>query len=101
MESGMIRTSRSASNSAFQAMGPVVELARNPAPELEAMVVAAIRRQKIRKFDLIAANLPHFPMQAVSFGSRTPSWGCGGLDGRRFLDPFLKGLQDHLDRDGL
>ncbi len=53
-----------------------------------------------RKFDLIAANLPHSPMQRANFGSRTPSWGCGGLDGRRFLDPFLRGLPDHLARGG-
>jgi release factor glutamine methyltransferase len=50
-----------------------------------------------REFDLIAANLPHFPMQPAGFGSRPPSWGCGGLDGRRFLDPFLRGLPQHLD----
>jgi release factor glutamine methyltransferase len=53
-----------------------------------------------RKFDLIVANLPHCPMQAARFGNRTPSWGCGGLDGRRLLDPFLHGLPDHLDRGG-
>jgi release factor glutamine methyltransferase len=53
-----------------------------------------------RKFDLIAANLPHFPMQPKSFGSRPPSWGCGGADGRRFLDPFLQGLPAHLERGG-
>lgn len=53
-----------------------------------------------RKFDLIAANLPHSPMQAARFGSRTPSWACGGLDGRRLLDPFLQGLPDHLERGG-
>jgi methylase of polypeptide subunit release factors len=53
-----------------------------------------------QKFDLIVANLPHSPMQAARFGNRTPSWGCGGLDGRRLLDPFLEGLAGHLDRGG-
>lgn len=53
-----------------------------------------------QKFDLIAANLPHFPMQPARFGSRMPSWGSGGLDGRQFLDPFLRGLPAHLDRGG-
>lgn len=53
-----------------------------------------------RKFDLIAANLPHFPMQPARFGSRMPSWGCGGPDGRRFLDCFLERLPQHLERGG-
>lgn len=53
-----------------------------------------------KKFDLIAANLPHFPMQPARFGSRMPSWGSGGLDGRRFLDRFLQGLPKHLERGG-
>jgi release factor glutamine methyltransferase len=53
-----------------------------------------------RKFDLIAANLSHFPMQPARFGSRMPSWGSGGLDGRRFLDRFLQGLSEHLEPGG-
>jgi len=53
-----------------------------------------------RKFDLIAANLPHFPMQPTAFGGRPPSWSSGGIDGRRFLDAFLEGLPAHLERGG-
>ncbi len=49
-----------------------------------------------RRFDLIVANLPHFPMMHGAAGGRWPSWSCGGADGRRLLDPFLEGLARHL-----
>ena len=49
-----------------------------------------------RRFDLIAANLPHFPMEHVSIPGRLPTWSAGGSDGRRILDPFLEGLAAHL-----
>ena len=49
-----------------------------------------------RRFDLIVANLPHFPMQPVEIGGRLPTWSAGGADGRSLLDPFLTGLADHL-----
>jgi len=49
-----------------------------------------------RRFDLIAANLPHFPMEAGEFAGRLPSWSSGGPDGRRLLDRFLDGLAAHL-----
>lgn len=49
-----------------------------------------------RRFDLIVANLPHFPMQPVEVGGRLPSWSAGGPDGRSLLDPFIMGLADHL-----
>ena len=49
-----------------------------------------------RRFDLIAANLPHFPMEPRHFASRWPSWSSGGPDGRRLLDRFLDGLAAHL-----
>jgi release factor glutamine methyltransferase len=49
-----------------------------------------------RRFDLIAANLPHFPMEAGEFAGRRPSWSSGGPDGRRLLDRFLDGLAAHL-----
>lgn len=49
-----------------------------------------------RRFDLIAANLPHFPMQAREIGCRLPSWSSGGPDGRLLLDRFLEGLAAHL-----
>src|SRR5262245_29677942 len=44
-----------------------------------------------RRFDLIVANLPHFPMSDAAVSGRLPTWSAGGLDGRRLLDPFLKG----------
>lgn len=53
-----------------------------------------------RRFDLIVANLPHFPMEPVEFGGRLPTWSAGGTDGRRLLDPFLEGLADHLAPGG-
>lgn len=49
-----------------------------------------------RRFDLIVANLPHFPMAHVEIPGRLPSWSSGGADGREFLDPFLEGLRDHF-----
>jgi methylase of polypeptide subunit release factors len=54
-----------------------------------------------RRFSLIAANLPHFPMEAGEVGGRLPSWSAGGADGRRLLDQFLEGLPGHLTADGL
>lgn len=53
-----------------------------------------------RRFDLIAANLPHFPMHPVEFKDRLPSWSCGGSDGRHLLNPFLDGLAAHLAPGG-
>ena len=53
-----------------------------------------------RRFDLIVANLPHFPMQPVEVGGRLPTWSAGGADGRSLLDPFLVGLIDHLAPGG-
>src|SRR5262249_3980430 len=43
-----------------------------------------------RRFDLIVANLPHFPMGDAAVAGRLPTWSAGGLDGRRLLDPFLE-----------
>lgn len=53
-----------------------------------------------RRFDLILANLPHFPMQPAELGGRRASWSAGGADGRRLLDPFLAGLPAHLAPGG-
>jgi len=53
-----------------------------------------------RRFDLIAANLPHFPMEAPDIPGRLPSWSSGGADGRRLLDRFLAGLAPHLAPGG-
>ena len=53
-----------------------------------------------RRFDLIVANLPHFPMDPVEFAGRLPTWSAGGADGRSLLDPFLAGLSGHLAPGG-
>jgi release factor glutamine methyltransferase len=49
-----------------------------------------------RRFDMIVANLPHFPTLEAAMPGRLPTWSAGGADGRRLLDPFLEGLSDHL-----
>jgi len=53
-----------------------------------------------RRFNVIAANLPHFPMEPQEFAGRLASWSSGGPDGRRLLDAFLKGLPAHLASSG-
>jgi release factor glutamine methyltransferase len=53
-----------------------------------------------RRFDLVLANLPHFPMEAGAIGDRLPTWSSGGADGRSLLDPFLAGLGRHLTPPG-
>lgn len=53
-----------------------------------------------RRFGLISANLPHFPMEDPEVSGRLPSWSYGGADGRQLLDPFLRGLADHLAPGG-
>jgi release factor glutamine methyltransferase len=53
-----------------------------------------------RRFDLVAANLPHFPMERGDVPGRLPSWSAGGADGRRLLNPFLSSLANHLAPGG-
>jgi len=53
-----------------------------------------------RRFDLIVANLPHFPMRDGALSGRRPSWSSGGPDGRLLLDRFLEGLAAHLAQGG-
>lgn len=53
-----------------------------------------------RRFDLIAANLPQFPMEAVPYAGRLSSWSSGGPDGRRILDLFIDGVARHLTIGG-
>jgi release factor glutamine methyltransferase len=53
-----------------------------------------------RCFDLIVANLPHFPMTDSDVPGRLPTWSAGGADGRCLLDPFLEGLPRHLAAGG-
>ena len=50
-----------------------------------------------RRFDLIVANLPHFPMERREvLGSRRATWSAGGNSGRALLDRFIDGLDAHL-----
>ena len=53
-----------------------------------------------RRFDLIVANLPHFPMARGDVPGRLPTWSAGGADGRALLDPFLDGLGRYLAPKG-
>lgn len=53
-----------------------------------------------RRFDLIVANPPHFPMLAPGYAGRPPDWSFGGPDGRRVMDPLLRGLRRHLGEGG-
>ncbi|HLZ65600.1 MAG TPA: methyltransferase domain-containing protein [Aliidongia sp.] len=53
-----------------------------------------------RRFDMIVANLPHFPTERGDFAGRFPTWSDGGRDGRRLLDPFLRGVVAHLAPGG-
>jgi methylase of polypeptide subunit release factors len=54
-----------------------------------------------QRFDLIVANLPHFPAEHLNLPTRLPSWSTGGVDGRRLLDRFLDGLDVHLAANGI
>ncbi|MCR9177788.1 MAG: methyltransferase [Alphaproteobacteria bacterium] len=53
-----------------------------------------------RQFDLVLANLPHFPMNEAAVDGRLSSWSAGGPDGRRLMDRFLCGLAPHLAPQG-
>lgn len=53
-----------------------------------------------RRFDLVLANLPHFPMSEGAVDGRLSSWSSGGPDGRRLMDLFLSGLETHLAPNG-
>lgn len=53
-----------------------------------------------RRFDLIVANLPHFPMEHCPVSGRRASWSSGGPDGRELLDPFIEVLPEHLSPGG-
>ncbi len=53
-----------------------------------------------RRFDLVVANLPHFPMDHFEVAGRLSTWSSGGIDGRELLDPFLEGLSKHLAING-
>jgi release factor glutamine methyltransferase len=53
-----------------------------------------------RRFDLIATNLPQFPVQRPLDDGRLPTWSAGGPDGRALIDRFLAGLPAHLKPGG-
>jgi release factor glutamine methyltransferase len=53
-----------------------------------------------RHFDLVVANLPHFPMDRGDVAGRLATWSLGGADGRRLLNPFLTYLANHLTPGG-
>jgi release factor glutamine methyltransferase len=53
-----------------------------------------------RRFELILANLPHFPMEAAEISGRRPTWSAGGRDGRALLDRFIAGIGGHLAPNG-
>lgn len=53
-----------------------------------------------RRFDLIVANLPHFPMEPAEVNARLPNWSSGGANGRTLLDRLLVGLRHHLSPSG-
>ncbi|MEI7709803.1 MAG: hypothetical protein WCI94_00350 [Rhodospirillales bacterium] len=48
-------------------------------------------------FDLIATNLPHYPLSLPSKSDRLPTWSGGG---RTLIDRFLRGLPDKMRSDG-
>lgn len=53
-----------------------------------------------RSFEVVVANLPHFPSERPLLGDRLRSWTDGGADGRRLLDRFIGGLAGHLEPAG-
>lgn len=54
-----------------------------------------------QRFSVIASNLPQFAADEPADPDHTPYWSSAGDDGRRFLDPFLGGLDRHLQPDGV
>lgn len=48
-------------------------------------------------FDLVIANLPHYPADLPAKSDRFRSWSGGG---RRLVDKFLRGLPEKLSDDG-
>ncbi|MGF1447230.1 MAG: methyltransferase domain-containing protein [Pikeienuella sp.] len=54
-----------------------------------------------RRFDVVLANLPHFPMSEAAVDGRRRRWSSGGVDGRAHLDPFVARLGDRLADGGM
>lgn len=53
------------------------------------------------QFDVVVANLPHFPTTEAIGAERLPSWAIGGPNGRALIDPFLHGVAVHLAPGGI
>lgn len=53
------------------------------------------------RFDIIATNLPQFAAEEPADPEHTPYWSSAGQDGRKFMDPFLAGLGQHLRANGV
>jgi release factor glutamine methyltransferase len=53
------------------------------------------------RFDLVLANLPNFPADALAAAGRPAAWSVGGASGRRAIDPFLAGLAQRLGPGGV
>jgi release factor glutamine methyltransferase len=53
------------------------------------------------RFDLIACNLPQFPVLQPLDDDRLRTWSDGGPDGRAVIDPCLQGLHAHLAPGGV
>ncbi|MEO1091100.1 MAG: 50S ribosomal protein L11 methyltransferase [Pseudomonadota bacterium] len=87
---------------AAEAVAATLDLLRRAAFDAEIEVLQGNLFAPVvgRRFDLITANLPHFPMRPEGVSGRLPSWSSGGLDGRCILDPFLAGLGQHLTPEG-
>jgi release factor glutamine methyltransferase len=53
------------------------------------------------RFDIVVTNLPHFAATVRSDPERSQYWSMGGADGRCLLDPFLTGVEAHLEAGGV
>lgn len=53
------------------------------------------------RFELIACNLPQFPVLHPLDDERLPTWSDGGPDGRAVIAPYLQGLHAHLAPGGV
>ena len=53
------------------------------------------------RFDIIASNMPQFAATEPADPEHSPHWSFGGPDGRRFMDPFLADLRDHMDESSV
>jgi release factor glutamine methyltransferase len=87
--------------SALDAVSASFDLLPQGAANLSCLLGPLWQPYGTSRFDLILANLPHFPTPALTLPGRLPSWSMGGADGRNLLDPFLEGLSRYLTPDGV